>query len=192
MNDDLAEYRQKRDFKATPEPEKGGKTGSEPIFVVQKHDASSLHYDLRLEIDGALKSWAVPKGPSLDPTQKRLAMETEDHPISYAEFEGVIPEEEYGGGTVIVWDRGTYEHTTGEDNPVSFKEAYEQGEIKFRLRGDKLQGEFVLVKTKQQPNSWLLIKHRDEYADARKNPVSSRPESVLSGQGIEEMAENGS
>ncbi len=184
MGDQLKDYRKKRDFKQTPEPSDNSTQSNHPIFVIQKHAASSLHYDLRLEINGVLKSWAVPKGPSLDPSQKRLAMETEDHPLSYAEFEGHIPEDEYGGGNVIVWDSGTY---TLEDDTPDVRQAYENGEIKFTLDGYKLQGQFVLVKTPQQKNSWLLIKKKDDHADTETDPTSANPGSVLSGKTVEEM-----
>lgn len=162
----LTTYRAKRDFKATPEPKgsvppRAGK--SKPIFVVQKHQASHLHYDFRLEWNGTLISWAVPKGPSLNPAVKRLAMQVEDHPLDYASFEGVIPEGNYGGGTVMVWDRGTWEAESDPD------EALERGEIKFRLHGKKLRGSWVLVRTRRLGNkpSWLLIKHKDRYASEK-------------------------
>lgn len=184
MSGQLKDYHKKRDFERTPEPSDGGAPSDSPIFVIQKHAASSLHYDLRLEISDALKSWAVPKGPSLDPSQKRLAMATEDHPLAYADFEGHIPEDEYGGGNVIVWDKGTYNL---EDSDWNEHQAYENGEIKFTLRGQKLGGEFVLVKTGQQRNAWLLIKKKDGYADTETDIVSQRPESVISGKTVEEV-----
>lgn len=185
MGDQLADYRSKRDFNRTPEPRDDGNAHTRPIFVIQKHAASSLHYDLRLEINGVLKSWAVPKGPSLDPARKRLAIETEDHPMSYAEFEGRIPEEEYGGGNVIVWDSGTY--ALENDNSSDATEVYASGEIKFTLSGQKLSGRFVLVKTAQQQNSWLLIKEKDTYADTDYDPVTERPESIVTGKTVEEV-----
>jgi len=158
----LEEYKRKRDFKQTPEPPpKLGKRGSRR-FVVQKHRASRLHYDFRLEMEGVLKSWAVPKGPSLDPADKRLAMQVEDHPVSYFDFEGIIPDGNYGAGTVMVWDVGTWE-------PVGDARAMlNKGDLKFRLDGQKLKGEFALVHIKsRRPDSkgteWLLIKHRDAY-----------------------------
>ncbi len=157
----LAEYNRKRRFGVTPEPE--GKAGRAPIkgleFVVQKHRASRLHYDFRLEHDGVMLSWAVPKGPSLDPSVKRFAMQTEDHPIEYNRFEGIIPENEYGGGTVMIWDRGTW---TPEVKDVD--EALKRGDLKFKLQGSKLRGSWVLVR--MRPRQWLLIKHRDRAASS--------------------------
>ena len=159
---------------------------SAPIFVVQKHDATSLHYDFRLEVDGVLKSWAVPKGPSTDPRDKRLAMEVEDHSLGYADFEGVIEEGSYGAGAVIVWDTGTYE-SLNEDE--SMAEALQNGTARFWLNGQKLRGGYTLRRTSGGAKpQWLLMKRRDEEADARRNPVSSEPRSVLSGQTIEEVA----
>ena len=137
----LERYRKKRDFSKTPEPRgKRRKRGSKLSFVIQKHDASRLHYDFRLELDGVLKSWAVPKGPSLDPTQRRLAVQVEDHPIEYADFEGIIPHGEYGGGTVLVWDRGTW---TPEEDP---ERGLASGALKFSLDGEKLSGSWALVR----------------------------------------------
>ena len=159
--------------------------GSPGRFVVQKHAATSLHYDFRLEVDGVLKSWAVPKGPSTDPRHKRLAMETEDHPLDYIDFEGVI-EQGYGAGAVIVWDAGTFENTTrrkGEQVPMG--RALGAGHATFRLRGHKLRGGYALTCTGGR--RWLLVKMRDEAADAHLDPVSSRPESVLTGRRIEEL-----
>src|SRR5437870_8778569 len=154
----LADYKKKRHFKKTPEPGPDKKTSDTGrLFVIQKHRASHLHYDFRLEADGVLKSWAVPKGPSLDPTVKRLAMQVEDHPVDYADFEGVIPEGEYGGGTVMVWDYGIY----APENTRSLSQALAKGELKFSLLGQKLKGSFVLVRTRDR--QWLLIKHRDKY-----------------------------
>ncbi|WP_280156202.1 DNA ligase D [Piscinibacter sp. XHJ-5] len=180
MTDLLNRYWQKRDFEATPEPRgKVSRSGKALSFVVQKHAARSLHYDFRLELDGTLKSWAVPKGPSLDPNDKRMAVHVEDHPLSYGSFEGVIPPGQYGAGTVIVWDRGTWE-------PVGDpREGYRQGKLKFELHGDKLQGGWALVRMhgrrdeRQEP--WLLIKERDEHARpaAQYNVVDERPDSVL-------------
>jgi bifunctional non-homologous end joining protein LigD len=170
----LAEYNRKRRFDLTPEP--AGKSArarrKEREFVVQKHRASSLHYDFRLEHDGVMLSWAVPKGPSLDPANKRFAMQTEDHPIEYNRFEGVIPEGEYGGGTVMIWDRGTWEP---EVNDVDASLA--KGDLKFKLRGKKLQGSWVLVR--MRPRQWLLIKHRDQAASTE-NIIATRPRSAVS------------
>ena len=134
------------------------------IFVIQKHEAKNTHFDFRLEINGSLKSWAVPKGPSMDPAQKRLAIETEDHPMSYADFEGVIPEGEYGAGTVAIWDSGTYENRSEIDGKnVGIDEAYEKGRIKINLAGTRMKGFWALIKTKYmgRDNQWLLIKERD-------------------------------
>jgi DNA ligase D-like protein (predicted 3'-phosphoesterase) len=190
----LQEYRRKRDFGKTPEPSgrrKGRRAG--PIFVIQKHDATALHYDFRLEADGVLKSWAVPKGPSTDPRDKRLAMPTEDHPLGYADFEGVIPEGEYGAGPVIVWDTGTYRNLSERDGrEVPVAQAVEAGHVKVWLEGSKVRGGYSLRRTqngRSQRAKWLLVKMKDETADARRNPVSSRPESVLSGKRVEELAE---
>jgi bifunctional non-homologous end joining protein LigD len=157
----LEEYKKKRRFQETPEPEGKVERGDRRRFVVQKHRASHLHYDFRLEMEGVLKSWAVPKGPSLDSADKRLAMQVEDHPVSYFHFEGIIPEGNYGAGTVMVWDTGTWE-------PLGdAREMLNKGDLKFRLHGEKLKGEFVLAKMRsRRPGSkgteWLLIKKKDE------------------------------
>ncbi len=186
-NDRLSRYRAKRDFERTGEPE-GSKRprGSSPLYVIQKHAASSLHYDLRLEIDGTLASWAVPKGPSMDPRDKRLAVEVEDHPIDYGDFEGVIGKGLYGAGAVIVWDTGTY-RMVHEDETAG--EARERGHLSVWLEGEKLRGGYTLRRTRggDKPQ-WLLVKRRDEAADARRNPVSTQPESVLSGRTVEDVA----
>ncbi len=158
-----------------------------PEFVIQKHDASTLHYDFRLEVGGVMRSWAVPKGPSTDPRDKRLAMEVEDHPMSWNEFEGVIGSG-YGAGTVIVWDRGTYRPLT--DGPLD--EALDAGHASFWLEGEKLRGGWTLRRTHEGAKpKWLLIKKRDEEADARRRPTSSQPASVVTGRTIEEVAEEG-
>jgi DNA ligase D-like protein (predicted 3'-phosphoesterase) len=189
--DRLGEYRGKRDFSKTPEPA-GRREGGEgrPVFVVQQHKASTMHWDFRLEVDGVLVSWAVPRGPSTDPRQKRLAVRTEDHPLDYARFEGMIPEDEYGGGAVIVWDYGTYENESrkgGEE--LSMAEALRKGHVSVRLSGTKIAGGYSLVHARLggAEKNWLLIKERDGDADARRNPVSTRPESVISGLTVEEM-----
>lgn len=160
----LTKYNEKRHFGDTPEPEgKTGKKGKQPIFVVQRHKASHLHYDFRLEMDGVLKSWAVPKGPSLNPKDKRLAMMVEDHPVSYATFHGTIPEGNYGAGIVEVWDNGTYE--LSPDNKGTGEEGIENGSLKFILHGKKLKGQFALVRLrKASENAWLLIKDMDDQA----------------------------
>jgi bifunctional non-homologous end joining protein LigD len=177
----LAKYRTKRNFKVSPEPKgvtRPGASKESLIFVVQKHQASHLHYDFRLESGGVLLSWAVPKGPSLDPSIKRLAMAVEDHPIEYATFEGIIPEGQYGGGTVMVWDQGTWEPE------VDVEAGLRKGELKFSLQGKKLRGSWVLVRTKGGPGqsqraSWLLIKHRDRFAGTS-DVVTEKPRSVIS------------
>lgn len=181
-------YNDKRDFSRTPEPRGGErKRSKDPVFVIQKHAASTLHYDFRLEIDGMLTSWAVPKGPSTDPRDKRLATPTEDHPLAYADFEGVIPEG-YGAGTVIVWDAGTYENITRQDDkPVPAAKALERGHLLVRLHGKKLRGGYALQRMGRD-GDWLLIKMDDADADARRKPTSTQPESVLSGRTIEEVA----
>ena len=170
----LAEYNRKRRFEVTPEPpgRPGRRRTKGLAFVIQKHRATALHYDLRLEHEGAMESWAVPKGPSLDPAHKRLAMMTEPHPMDYNAFEGVIPEHEYGGGTVMIWDRGTWEPETADVTAGLAK-----GELKFRLRGRKLNGSWVLVRTRNR--QWLLIKHRDRFASTDEVTLS-RPLSVVS------------
>jgi DNA ligase D-like protein (predicted polymerase)/DNA ligase D-like protein (predicted 3'-phosphoesterase) len=190
----LTTYKQKRSFGDTPEPRGGKPAGKALQFVVQKHDASHLHYDFRLEMEGVLKSWAIPKGPSLNPADKRLAMMVEDHPFDYKDFEGIIPEGNYGAGTVMVWDEGTYEPlaetngTKAAQNKVILKEL-RGGSLKFRLNGKKLKGEFALVQTKGRgDNSWLLIKHRDKYAS--EEPVTDKDKSVLSKKTLEQIAGN--
>jgi len=184
----LDKYNKKRYFKKTNEPKGVDKKGAKNIFVIQKHDASNLHYDLRLEIDGVLKSWAVPKGPSTDPSEKRLALPTEDHPIDYADFEGVIPEENYGAGKVIVWDTGSFENTTEKDGKkIDSIQAIDSGHITFKLTGKKLKGEYSLFRTNKGNNEkWLLVKMKDKYADARRNPISTELESVLSDKTLDE------
>jgi DNA ligase D-like protein (predicted 3'-phosphoesterase) len=161
-----------------------------PLYVIQKHDARTLHYDFRLQVGGVLKSWAVPKGPSTDPRDRRLAVPVDDHPLDYAFFEGVIPEGQYGAGVVLVWDIGTYRNL-GEKSgsAVSMEDALEQGHVAVWLEGRKLRGGYTLVRTVAGGEKrWLLIKMDDEEADRRRNPVSTEPESVLSGRTIEEIA----
>ncbi len=211
--DALETYRQKRDFTKTSEPA-GGHAGSDAPtrgvlhFVIQKHAASQLHFDLRLELDGVMKSWAVPKGPSLDPTVKRLAMQVEDHPIEYNTFEGTIPEGEYGGGTVMLWDHGTYgpdpanrtPSNEDESDEALLRAAYERGDFKFVLLGERLRGSWVLVRTRfgaskkpQAPNrqQWLLIKHRDEFAEPGGDIVATDVTSVTTGRTMDEIAAAG-
>jgi DNA ligase D-like protein (predicted 3'-phosphoesterase) len=183
----LNKYKNKRDFKKTTEPEGQIKEDKEKVFVVQKHDASRLHYDFRLQIEGVLKSWAIPKGPSLDPSKKRLAIPTEDHPIDYADFEGIIPENNYGAGSVIVWDKGNYENKTEKDGQIiSMKNAYESGHITLILNGIKLKGEFALVRMKGS-DKWLFIKKDDSFADRKNDVLEDYPNSVLSDKGIDEF-----
>jgi DNA ligase D-like protein (predicted 3'-phosphoesterase) len=194
-SDFLKEYHKKRDFDRTSEPFGGkGKPSkkSDGIFVIQKHDASNLHYDFRLEVDGVLKSWAVPKGPSSNPSEKRLAVQTEDHPLEYADFEGIIPEGEYGGGTVMVWDAGTYKNMNDKnDKKLSMGEAIKNGHVLFWLEGKKMKGGYALIKSgKGKKKNWLLIKKNDEMADARRNPVSTEKKSVLSGRILRQISED--
>lgn len=195
-NDDkLKEYKKKRDFRRTPEPScDRARRGDSPVFVVQKHDARNLHYDFRLEVDGVLKSWAVPKGPSTDPRDKRLAIATEDHPLDYADFEGTIPKDEYGGGTVLVWDTGPYRNMKEKHGKtVPMEQCIDEGHVTVSLEGEKLTGGYALIRTPRgKQDQWLLIKMDDEGADARRNPVSTEPKSVLSGRTIEEIAEQDS
>ena len=183
QHDRLAAYREKRSASRTPEPFGGRVVAGGSIFVVQKHDARNLHWDLRLELDGVLLSWAVPKGPSPNQADKRLAMQTEDHPLEYAEFEGVIPEGEYGAGAMIVWDKGVW---------VPLEDAHrglETGKLLFELRGHKLHGSWTLVKTRQAENSWLLIKERDAYMDEAKSTEDYPDDSIFSGLTVEEYPE---
>jgi bifunctional non-homologous end joining protein LigD len=206
----LAEYRRRRDFSHTAEPAgKGGAPDAgrpeHPVFVVQKHAATNLHYDFRLELGGVLKSWAVPKGPSLDPADKRLAVMTENHPLEYAGFEGTIPEEEYGGGTVMVWDFGWWEPDVAwmekakagkggviaaAAEPAALAEAaLAAGDLKFALHGQKLAGSWALVQMKGRgEKNWLLLKHRDEMARPGTSIVNEAPDSVATGRSIEEIA----
>lgn len=184
----LEDYARKRNFSATPEPQ--GKVEDRKsrrlIYVIQKHKATHLHYDLRLEMGGVLKSWAVPKGPSYNPADKRLAVEVEDHPLDYASFEGVIPEGNYGAGTVIVWDQGAYELADGYDaDPLV---AWRKGKLHVRFHGKKLLGIWVLVRTRG-PNSrdWLLFKKNDGDADPAADITRQRPESVKSGKTVEQV-----
>lgn len=171
-------YRQKRNFKETPEPRGKISRASKFRFVVQRHQATRLHYDLRLELDGVLKSWAVPKGPSLNPIERRLAMQTEDHPVEYLEFQGSIPQGNYGAGVMEVWDTGAYFPVNKDHEKITEKEALknlQNGELKFLVAGKKIAGEFVLVRLKDG-RSWLLIKHRDDYATSKPfNPDKAKP-----------------
>jgi bifunctional non-homologous end joining protein LigD len=187
----LAKYNAKRDFTKTGEPAgRAAKTGSKLRFVVQKHAASHLHFDFRLELDGVMKSWAVPKGPSYDPSVKRLAMEVEDHPIEYNKFEGTIPKGQYGGGTVMIWDRGTYEPEAG-GGEETLRDGYRRGDLKIVMHGERMQGSWVLVRTRRGErgkNQWLLIKHRDEFATPGADIVAAVQTSVVTGRTMEEIA----
>jgi len=190
----LSKYRSKRDFSKTAEPSGDGAVAPSVRrrFVIQKHNASHLHFDLRLELDGVFKSWALPRGPSLDPKEKRLAVEVEDHPLEYGDFEGTILKGEYGGGTVMVWDRG-YWTPEGNENK-SPEEQLESGNLKFRLDGERLHGSWVLVRMKRDRNggkrtNWLLIKHRDDFArEAGDDGISDEDRSVASGRTMAEIA----
>src|ERR1700722_5301344 len=193
----LDEYRQKRDFKKTAEPAgvAAHRDDAAPLeFVIQKHAASQLHFDLRLELDGVMKSWAVPKGPSLDPSVKRLAMQVEDHPMEYNTFEGTIPKGQYGGGTVMIWDRGTY--TADEGGPggdeAAVREGLTAGKLAFTFHGTRLHGSFALVRTKRgsdEKPQWLLIKHRDEYAAPGNDPVATVLTSATTGRTMQQIAD---
>ena len=191
---DLDEYREKRDLSSSPEPPGEEREPSErPVFVVQEHDASTHHYDVRLEVDGVLVSWAVPKGPSTDPEDRRLAVRTEDHPLDYADFEGHIAEDEYGGGDVIVWDIGPYRNLTtdddGEEVPVA--DAVDDGHVKVWLEGEKLVGGYAFTHARVGGDdaNWLLVKVDDDEADARRNPTSTEPSSVLSDRTVDEVGD---
>jgi len=183
----LKKYKQMRDFGDTPEPAGGKpKRGKQPIFVIQKHQASHLHYDFRLEMEGVLKSWAVPRGPSYDPTVKRLAMMTEDHPYDYADFEGVIPAGNYGAGNVIIWDNGTWELTEPDDAV----EGVRKGKLAFKMYGKKMFGEWALVKIRGRSpkgNEWLLLKHRDEWANDKVDVTEFAPRSIISNKLVDEI-----
>jgi DNA ligase D-like protein (predicted 3'-phosphoesterase) len=206
--DGLRTYREKRRFKRTSEPsgeraapdETGPAPDDEPSFVVQIHDASTMHFDFRLEVDGVLKSWSVPKGPSTDPQDKRLAIPTEDHPLEYRDFEGVIPEGEYGGGTVIVWDRGTYRPTSHDkrDQPVPFEQALENGHATFDLHGEKLRGQYALTRfhgreeksggSAKKP-TWLLVRTGSGHRSGGGTPDPRRARSARSGRTLRQVAE---
>jgi DNA ligase D-like protein (predicted 3'-phosphoesterase) len=185
---ELSDYEKKRDTKKSGEPSSRGRgrrrKGHQPVFVVQRHDATNLHFDFRLEIGDALVSWAVPKGPSVDPRDKRLAVHVEDHPMDYADFEGRI-EDGYGEGTVVVWDTGTFDNLTEKDGePVDAAAALRNGHLKVELHGEKLTGAFALTHTKMggDEKNWMLVKVDDEGADRRRRPTSTQNASVLSGK----------
>jgi bifunctional non-homologous end joining protein LigD len=196
----LTEYKRKRDFRITAEPDgrvsprrstarRGGLA-----FVVQKHAASHLHYDLRLELDGVMRSWAVPKGPSRDPAEKRMAVQVEDHPMAYNSFEGTIPKGEYGGGTVMLWDQGTYtadELPPGEDPEAFIAGELERGKLSFTFHGERLRGSYALVRTRRSDGGkaqWLLIKHRDEHVDAERDLTEEFDTSVTTGRSMDDIA----
>jgi DNA ligase D-like protein (predicted 3'-phosphoesterase) len=206
--DALRIYRGKRHFTRTSEPsgeraagdEGAPASGDEPVFVVQIHDASTMHFDFRLEVDGVLKSWSVPKGPSTDPHDKRLAIPTEDHPLDYQDFEGVIAQGEYGGGTVMVWDQGTYRPTSHDkrNRPVPFAEALEKGHITFDLQGQKLRGQYALTRFRGREAeeagsgakpTWLLV--RTGHSSGGGTPDPRRARSVRSGRTLRQIAEAG-
>ena len=196
----LTEYRRKRDFRRTSEPSGEGEPTLAPArgqrghlrFVIQKHAASHLHFDLRLELDGVMKSWAVPKGPDLDPKARRLAMQVEDHPIGYNTFEGTIPAGEYGGGTVMIWDQGTYypdEAPEGADHEETLRKEFAKGKLSITFEGERLQGSFALVRTDRGAKpKWLLIKHRDHAARPGYDIVEDIDTSVVSGRTMDEIA----
>ncbi len=184
----MQKYQKKRNFGSTPEPKgmKNPKNKYRNIFVIQKHESSHLHYDFRIDIDGVLVSWAVPKGLSTDPQKKHLAIHVEDHPLEYANFEGKIPEDQYGGGTVIIWDQGKYQNL----REVKMSAALEEGKIKIWLDGKKIQGGYNLVrmnKKKSKQEEWLLIKADDEKADARRKPTSRENKSVKSNKTLDQI-----
>src|SRR4051812_918704 len=186
--DPLATYNRKRDFARTAEPAGALAKGDRHGFMVQKHDATRLHYDFRLEMDGVLKSWAVTRGPSLDPADRRLAVRTEDHPLSYATFEGTIPKGQYGGGTVMLWDRGTWTPAPGKDP----RKTIEEGHLHFTLDGERMKGEWVMFRMKPRGNergeNWILKKVDDAYAGSPTGLVDTYLTSVKTGRTMEEIA----
>ena len=179
----LEEYKRKRRFNETPEPEGKVRPTAGNSFVIQKHRATRLHYDFRLEMEGVLRSWAIPKGPSFNPSEKRLAVETEDHPMDYGGFEGVIPKGNYGAGKVIVWDNGTYEMV----DPETPEKGWAKGKLHFILNGKKLRGEWVLVRGSREPKQWIFFKVRDKYSTAEGDVIVDHPESILSGNLVEDV-----
>jgi bifunctional non-homologous end joining protein LigD len=179
----LEEYKRKRRFNETPEPEGKVKKSTGSSFVIQKHRATRLHYDFRLEMDGVLRSWAIPKGPSFNPAEKRLAVLTEDHPMDYGGFEGIIPKGNYGAGNVIVWDNGTYEMV----DPETPEKGWAKGKFHFVLKGKKLRGEWVLVRGSRDEKQWIFFKVRDKFATTEGDVVVDQPESILSGSLVEDV-----
>lgn len=190
--EELTDYTRRRDLARTPEPSGTSEASDGCGFVIQHHRSSTDHYDFRLEVDGVLKSWAVPKGLSTDPRDKRLAVPTEDHPLEYATFEGIIPRDEYGGGTVLVWDRGVYENRTrSKDRDLSMADGVEAGHVSFLLHGHKLSGGYALNRFRTGADeAWLLVKERDGYSDARRKPVRTQPKSVQTGRDLDEIVTN--
>lgn len=189
----LKKYQEKRDFTKTPEPKGKKLADAHQTFVIQKHDASRLHYDLRLEIDGVMPSWAIPKGPSTDYNEKRLAMQTEDHPISYADFEGIIPEG-YGAGTVMVWDNGTYDNLRLDKDgyPIPMAKCLEEGKIEIYFHGHKIKGAYVLfrLKTAKEKNAWIFKKIKDDEAKEDYDITQAKPDSILTGRSLKEITED--
>jgi DNA ligase D-like protein (predicted 3'-phosphoesterase) len=187
----LSRYRGRRNLAVSGEPGGGRPSKGDPLFVIQRHEATALHFDVRLEVDGVLVSWAVPKGPSTNPRERRLARRTEDHPMDYAHFEGAIAKGEYGAGTVIVWDTGTYRDLTGHgDTPVPMAEAVRRGHLTVWLDGQRLTGGYSFTRTRQQgeKEDWILVKVTDEYADRRRKPAKTQLTSVLSGRTNSQIA----
>ncbi|MGV9171077.1 MAG: DNA polymerase ligase N-terminal domain-containing protein [Promethearchaeia archaeon] len=180
----LKKYKERRVFQKTKEPKDERPETYQRIFVIQKHQASSLHYDFRISVAGVLKSWAVPKGPSLNPAIKRLAIMTEDHPLAYADFEGVIPEGEYGAGTVIVWDKGQFENLKEEKD---LEKGIEDGHFTVALHGEKLKGGYALTRINKEKKQWLLVKMNDQYANRDLDILEEKSESVLSGKTLEKL-----
>jgi len=191
----LKKYIAKRNFKQTPEPSgKRVPAKMKDYFVIQKHDATNLHYDLRLQVGGVLVSWAVPKGPSTNPKVKHLAIRVEDHPLAYGDFEGTIPKGNYGGGTVMVWDKGTYKNLRA-DKPVGaadMEKSLRQGVVEIEFFGKKLKGGYNLIKTKGfgGKNAWLLLKAKDEFAHAQHEPTKDKPDSAKTGKTLEQIAKS--
>ncbi|MBN1549043.1 3'-phosphoesterase [Candidatus Babeliales bacterium] len=189
----LSRYRNRRDFKQSPEPHRTPRQNlkRKNRFVIQKHAARNLHYDFRLQVGNVLKSWAVPKGPSINPADKRLAIPTDDHPLAYATFEGVIPKDNYGAGVVMVWDIGTYKNITKHDGKaISMARGYREGHLEFELYGKKLRGKFALVQTESKYKGkqyWLLVKMRDTHEDRRRKPIVSQQRSVLTDRTMDQI-----
>src|SRR3990167_481356 len=189
----LKEYEKKRDFSKTTEPtSKKTKKSKNTVFVIQKHEASRLHYDFRLEINGVLVSWAIPKGPSLNSADKRLAVMTEDHPMDYRNFEGVIPKDEYGGGTVMIWDYGTYKNIREKDGKIiPMEQCLNDGKIEIFIKGKKIEGAFALIRMRgKDSKNWLLIKENDEFASKTANPVNTKTKSAKTDRTMNQIAKD--